>query len=277
MTHSARPGRLSRRDVASRPACGARSPSRFRARDLGRDAAMRCSACPSASPASSSPSSRSSVERRPADHLRRAAAAGRHRLVSRWLGRDVRRFANVADQGRRARAATVPRRAGPVRLARVVPEGRHGLARPALPAAASCRVGILGFVVDGCVLAYGLGGVTYAIWRPFLPCNTDVARRVPPRRRAHRHDLRWTLRSASSCYHRRRRVLLLAAPWAVRGRADDRPAARPAAARPDLGRRTGSSSSNAAARSPSTTRRRRCAASSAICTTAPRPGWCRWR
>jgi hypothetical protein len=77
-------------------------------------------------------------------------------------------------------------------------------------------LGIAGFIVALVFWLYGLGGVTYAAWRPFLGCNTTSDGKC---HRAIGFTDSWqadtpfriVLTSLAGA------VLLLAAPWAVRG------------------------------------------------------------
>lgn len=77
-------------------------------------------------------------------------------------------------------------------------------------------LGIAGFVAAVALWTYGIGGVSYAVWRPFLPCNTT------PDHQCHRAigftdtwqadtPLRIFIVSVGGL------ILLLAAPWVVRG------------------------------------------------------------
>ncbi|MDT4950068.1 MAG: hypothetical protein QOJ37_2663, partial [Pseudonocardiales bacterium] len=77
-------------------------------------------------------------------------------------------------------------------------------------------VGIAGFIAAVSFYAYGLGGVTYSIWRPFTPCNRSsdgVCHRGVGFGDSYYLDtpLRIVLTFVIGV------VLLLAAPWAVRG------------------------------------------------------------
>ena len=78
-------------------------------------------------------------------------------------------------------------------------------------------LGILTFVTALAFYLYGVGGVTYAIWRPFLPCNGDSRDG-----RCHRgvewgsnYTLDTPFRIALAVVAGA--LLLLAAPWVVRG------------------------------------------------------------
>jgi signal transduction histidine kinase len=77
-------------------------------------------------------------------------------------------------------------------------------------------LGIAGFIVTLVFWIYGIGGVTYAAWRPFLGCNTTSdgkCHRAIGFTDSWQADtpLRIVLTSLAGL------VLLLAAPWAVRG------------------------------------------------------------
>ncbi|MGH8963444.1 MAG: sensor histidine kinase [Jatrophihabitantaceae bacterium] len=78
-------------------------------------------------------------------------------------------------------------------------------------------VGVASFAVAVAFYTYGLGGATYAIWRPFLPCNSDS-----PDGRCHRGanfgpsytlDTPWRI----VCTTLAGLLLILLAPWVVRG------------------------------------------------------------
>jgi signal transduction histidine kinase len=78
-------------------------------------------------------------------------------------------------------------------------------------------LGIASFVAATVFYVYGLGGITYSIWRPFLPCSYDA-----PDHTCHRGTEMWNghyidttgpivLTALSGL------ILLLLAPWVVRG------------------------------------------------------------
>ncbi len=77
-------------------------------------------------------------------------------------------------------------------------------------------LGILTFTAAVAMYLYGLGGVTYAIWRPFLPCNST------PDGRCHR-GVQWGSNYTMDTPFRvaltavAGLLLLLAAPWVVKG------------------------------------------------------------
>ena len=89
----------------------------------------------------------------------RVLGDARRRLANRWVQADVARV--PAETPATATGGS----------------GRRSLDGPAWRARLylllSLPVGIAGFVVTVTMLAYGLGGLTYWIWRPFLPCQRD--------------------------------------------------------------------------------------------------------
>jgi signal transduction histidine kinase len=92
-------------------------------------------------------------------------------LIERGFGDGLRRFAN------RLIDADVPPaqrfRANPGLLGWIGSCLKDGTAwRARLYLLLKLPVGIAQFVATTVFLSYGLGGLTYAIWRPFLPCQT---------------------------------------------------------------------------------------------------------
>ena len=145
---------------------------------------------------------------------------------------------------------------------------------PGSTCCSSSPLGIASFTAALAFWVYGLGGVTYAIWRPFLPlqhrrtASATAASGSPTAGRP-------TPRCGSAGVPRRRRPAGLAAPWVVRGVvAVDRLLVR--ALLGPTSRRSGWPNWSAPGRSRSTTPPPPCGASSAICTTARRPVWWRW-
>jgi signal transduction histidine kinase len=77
-------------------------------------------------------------------------------------------------------------------------------------------LGIASFVVAVTFLAYGIGGVTYALWRPFLPCHTTsdgTCHRAVGFTDSWQADTpsRIALLSVAGL------VIMLVAPWVIRG------------------------------------------------------------
>ena len=76
-------------------------------------------------------------------------------------------------------------------------------------------VAVVAFVVAVAFYGYGLGGLTYALWRPFLPCNTDAggtchhAAGIGPNVYL---DTPWRIALTAVLGA----VVLIAAPWVVR-------------------------------------------------------------
>jgi signal transduction histidine kinase len=136
-------------------------------------------------------------------------------LASRRLGAGVRRFANGLI------GADVPApqrfRANPGVLGWIGSCLTDGTAwRARLYLLLKLPLGIASFVVAVVFWTYGLGGVTYAAWRPFLPCNDT------PDGRCHRAagftdtwqaDTPWRIFLISVAGL----ILAFLAPWAVRG------------------------------------------------------------
>ena len=92
-------------------------------------------------------------------------------LVSRYLGVGVRRLGDVLVG--EPIAAPAPFRAQPGLfgwLESCLTDGTAWRARAYL--LLKLPLGILTFVTAVAFWSYGLGAVTYAIWRPFLPCNS---------------------------------------------------------------------------------------------------------
>lgn len=88
----------------------------------------------------------------------RALGDARRRLANRWVQADVPASPPTPRRGDGwVRTAITDRSAWRARLYLLL----------------SLPVGIAGFVVTVTMLAYGLGGLTYWIWRPFLPCQRD--------------------------------------------------------------------------------------------------------
>jgi signal transduction histidine kinase len=94
-------------------------------------------------------------------------------LGARWFGYGLRELSNSLS------GTTVPPpapfRARPGLLGWIGSGLQDGTAwRARLYLLLKLPTGILGFVVTIAFFAYGLGGATYWIWRPFLPCNTST-------------------------------------------------------------------------------------------------------
>lgn len=93
-------------------------------------------------------------------------------MVARWLGSRIRALGNRAT-GRNILAPPPFRRR----------DGWLGWIGPAIADGTAWRsraylvlklpLGILTFVTAAVFYVYGLGALSYAIWRPFLPCNTS--------------------------------------------------------------------------------------------------------
>jgi signal transduction histidine kinase len=135
-------------------------------------------------------------------------------LVSRALGQMSRRLANSLN-GTEVPPAQ-PFRANPGVLGWIGSCLTDGAAwRARLYLALRFPLGIAGFVVAVAFYIYGLGGLTYAAWRPFLPCSMSFGT-------CHRGfsfaddyyfdtPFRVVLATVAGA------LILLAAPWAVRG------------------------------------------------------------
>jgi signal transduction histidine kinase len=136
-------------------------------------------------------------------------------LAARGIGWSLRRFAN------RLIGTDVPPpqrfRANPGLLGWIGSCLTDGTAwRARLYLLLKLPVGIAGFIAAVSFYAYGLGGVTYSIWRPFTPCNRSsdgVCHRGVGFGDSYYLDtpFRIVLTFVIGV------VLLLAAPWAVRG------------------------------------------------------------
>ncbi len=135
-------------------------------------------------------------------------------LLCRWLGGCQRRFANrmigtdvKAPQAFRARPGLLGW------LGSCLSDGTAWRAR--LYLVLKLPVGVLGFLVATFFWVYGLGGVTYWIWRPLLPCNTSsdgvCHRGVGLTRGIYADHVGSIIVFTLICV-----VLLIAAPWAVR-------------------------------------------------------------
>jgi signal transduction histidine kinase len=140
------------------------------------------------------------------------AASG---LVSRWLGWQWREGVNAFLGWK---IAAPPRfRAAPGLFGWIGSCLKDGTAwRARLYLLLKLPLGIASFVVGVTFYSYGLGGLTYATWRPFLPCDSD-----PNDGRCHRGTQLWNghyldntggivLAAVIGL------VLILLAPWAVR-------------------------------------------------------------
>ena len=135
-------------------------------------------------------------------------------VISRWLGGQLRRLANALVGTDVAPAQ--PFRSDPgvfAWLAACLKDGAAWRARVYL--VLRLPTGILGFVTATAFWVYGLGGLTYWSWRPFLPCQTGTDGRC------HRGTELWNnyyLDTAPrvALVALAGVVLLLAAPWAVR-------------------------------------------------------------
>ncbi|TAM85447.1 MAG: sensor histidine kinase [Jatrophihabitans sp.] len=136
-------------------------------------------------------------------------------FVSRWVGGQWRATANALLGW--GVPAPAPFRARPGFLGWLgscLKDGTAWRARAYL--LLKLPLGIASFVAAVAFYAYGLGGMTYWIWRPFLPCNTDAAGRC------HRAAQLWN----GEFIDTPGRIALvaalgllftLAAPWVVRG------------------------------------------------------------
>ncbi|HZZ97157.1 MAG TPA: sensor domain-containing protein [Jatrophihabitantaceae bacterium] len=136
-------------------------------------------------------------------------------LISRYFGLGIRRLGNVLLGD--TIAAPAPFRARPGLfgwLGACLTDGTAWRARAYL--LLKLPLGILTFVTAVTFWAYGLGAVSYPIWRPFLPCNSSTS--VECHRGAQfgsSYTLDTPFRIALSCAAGV--LLLLAAPWVVRG------------------------------------------------------------
>ncbi|MEO8889384.1 MAG: sensor domain-containing protein [Jatrophihabitantaceae bacterium] len=96
-------------------------------------------------------------------------------LGSRWFGFGIRELANVLIRACVPAPAAFQSRAG--RLGWIGSSLKDGAAwRARLYLLLKLPMGIAEFVTAVVFYAYGLGALTYAIWRPFLPCNVEDAR-----------------------------------------------------------------------------------------------------
>lgn len=94
-------------------------------------------------------------------------------LASRWIGVGIREFANRAIGADIAPAQPFRARPGVFGwLGSCLTDGTAWRAR--LYLLVKFPLGVAGFVTAVVFIAYGLGAVTYAIWRPFLPCQYDA-------------------------------------------------------------------------------------------------------
>ena len=136
-------------------------------------------------------------------------------LISRHAGSALRGFANKvigADV-----PAPQPFRANPDLLGWIGSCLTDGTAwRARLYLLLKLPLGIAGFVAAVAMWTYGIGGVTYAAWRPFLPCNTTSDGRC-------HHSVGFTDSWQADTPFRvfivsiGGLVLVFAAPWVVRG------------------------------------------------------------
>jgi signal transduction histidine kinase len=133
-------------------------------------------------------------------------------LASRYLGSGLRRMAN------RLVGADIPPaqrfRANPGLLGWIGSCLSDGTAwRARLYLVLKLPLGIASFTAAIAFWVYGIGGVTYATWRPFLPCNTTSDGRC-------HHSIGFTDTWQADTPFRviaAGLVLLVAAPWVVRG------------------------------------------------------------
>ncbi len=135
--------------------------------------------------------------------------------MSRRIGSGLRGFANKLVNANIP--APLPFRANPGLLGWIGSSLSDGTAwRARLYLWLKLPLGIVGFVTAMAFWTYGIGGVTYAAWQPFLPCNTTsdgVCHHSAGFTDSWQADtpFRIFLVSVGGL------VLLLAAPWAVRG------------------------------------------------------------
>lgn len=136
-------------------------------------------------------------------------------LVSRQVGAGIRGFANRVIGADIAPAQAFHARPGLFGwLASCLTDGTAWRAR--LYLLVKFPIGIAGFVTATTFLSYGLGAVSYPIWRPFLPCEHDSSGTC--HRGAslgHNYFLDTPLRITGLLLLGL--VVLFAAPWVVRG------------------------------------------------------------
>jgi hypothetical protein len=145
-------------------------------------------------------------------------------VATRWLGGGMRRLANKIGAGV---PSPPPLRAGTGRFGRIGAAAADPVAwRARCYLVLKLPLGIATFVTAAVFWLYGLAAVTYWFWRPFLPCN-DPASPVCHRgaQFGEHYPLDTPGRIAATAGVGV--VLLICAPWAVRGVvALDRSAAR---------------------------------------------------
>jgi signal transduction histidine kinase len=135
-------------------------------------------------------------------------------LISRTLGQMSRRLANRLAGG--DVAPPQPFHANPGLLGWIGSCLTDGTAwRARLYSVLKLPLGIATFMTATFLVGYGVGGVTYAIWRPFLPCNKsldDVCHHGVGLTSGYYLDtpFRVVLTAVAGA------LILLAAPWAIR-------------------------------------------------------------
>ncbi len=136
-------------------------------------------------------------------------------LVSRYLGSWIRSLANGLTGTNIP--APAPFRREPGLFGFINASLRDGTAwRARFYLLLKLPLGIASFTVAVTLVVYGLGGVTYAVWRPFLPCSRDH------QGRCHRAAEMWNHHYLETFWPIVATALvgllfLLAAPWVIRG------------------------------------------------------------
>src|SRR6476469_4865267 len=136
-------------------------------------------------------------------------------LVSRYLGSWIRTLANGLTGS--DIPAPAPFRSEPGVFGFIKASLRDGTAwRSRLYLLLKLPLGIASFTVAVVFVSYGLGGLTYAVWRPFLPCSTDSQGRCHRGAELWNHhyvDTFWPIVLTAVAGL----VIVLAAPWVIRG------------------------------------------------------------
>jgi signal transduction histidine kinase len=136
-------------------------------------------------------------------------------LGARWFGYGLRELSNSLSGT--AVAPPAPFRARPGLLGWIGSGLQDGTAwRARLYLLLKLPTGILGFVAAIAFFAYGLGGATYWIWRPFLPCTTSADGVCHRSAELHNNvyvDTWWAVALTAVVGV----ILLLLAPWVVHG------------------------------------------------------------
>jgi Putative sensor/Histidine kinase len=136
-------------------------------------------------------------------------------LISRQVGSGLRSFANSLIGADVPPAQPFRPRPGVLGwIGSCVKDGTAWRAR--LYLLLKFPLGVASFIVATMFLTYGLGGVTYAAWRPFLPCNTTSDGKCHHSigfTDTWQADTPWRVLLVSLAGL----VVVLVAPWAIRG------------------------------------------------------------